>query len=210
MYTILAEKTGIRLVHIYEYEWTVEKSQEKIKQYLNTLINQPVDKIYADDCIIKQLANAESQMLNEKFNLNGHSKAQITYGLYYNKNLVQLMSFNKIKHTDILNLTDSVWEIISVSSVPDKNIIGGIQKLLNYFIKHHQSKAFLLYCDFNKFDGKFWENIGMNFIGYTAPDVKWVLPGNVVVDKINHKLKNMPSRGKIYGAGYKKYIYYVY
>ena len=45
----------------------------------------------------------------------------------------------------------------------------------------------------------------MNFIGYTTPNIKWVLTGNEVVDKI--KYKNTQLRGKIYGAGYKKYIY---
>ncbi len=49
----------------------------------------------------------------------------------------------------------------------------------------------------------------MQFIGYTGPDMKWVLPGNIVVNRLPHKHAELKAqaRGKIYGSGSKKYIY---
>lgn len=94
----LAERKGIRLIHIWEYEWTDQVMQQKIKLMLDIALNKVKNKIYARKCQIKQITNKEASLLNEQVHLQGHRNAQVTYGLFYENKLVQLMSFSKTKY----------------------------------------------------------------------------------------------------------------
>ena len=63
-----------------------------MKMLLITAVGNP-KKIMSRKCTVKQITNAEAKPLNEKFHTMGHRNAPITYGLYYNDQLVEIMSF---------------------------------------------------------------------------------------------------------------------
>lgn len=86
--------------------------------------------------------------------------------------------------------------------------MGGVSKLFKHFIKEQNPSSVFSYCDFNKFDGKGYEAIGMKFIGYTGPDKKWIVHGKVVNRNPYHyhKLKEQ-AEAVIWGAGSKKYLW---
>ena len=177
---------------------------------LSIAISGPTKRIYARQCKIKQISNKEAAELNNKVHLQGHRNAQVTYGLFYNNALVQLMSFSKTKYNKNLK-TDGSWEIIRGCPGSNNIVVGGVSKLFKHFIRDYKPKEIFSYCDFNKFDGKSYEKLGMKFIGYTGPDMKWVLPGGLVVNRLPHKHNELKAqaRGKIFGAGSKKYLYKV-
>lgn len=102
--SVLASEAGIRLIHIYEYEWTDQGCQDKIKQMLSIALDTCSTRIYARQCTIRQITNKEAAQLNNKVHLQGHRNAQVTYGLFYKNELVQLMSFSKTKYNK--NLKD--------------------------------------------------------------------------------------------------------
>lgn len=64
------------------------------------------------------------------------------------------------------------------------------------------------YCDFNKFDGRGYEKLGMKLIGYTGPDKKWIVNGKVY-NRQPSKYKQFKelSEACIWGAGSKKYLW---
>ena len=197
-----AELKGIRLIHIYEYEWNDLKMREKIKSMLNIAFGCPHSKIYARQCKIKQISNAEARAFNDANHLQGHKNAQITYGLFYKNALVQLMSFS-------YNKKNEWWEIERGCPASNNIVVGGVSKLFRHFISEQNPSQIFSYCDFNKFDGHGYETIGMQFIGYTGPDMKWILNNGDVVRRQPSKhatLKQM-SRAKIWGAGSKKYLW---
>lgn len=202
----LAESKGIRLIHIYEYEWEDPNMREKIKLMLNIALGKVNSRIYARKCDIRKISNAEARALNDKIHLQGHRNAQVTYGLFYNNELVQLMSFSKTKYNRNL-IEDNSWEIIRGCPGSNNIVVGGVSKLLNHFITdYHPSKIFS-YCDFNKFNGKSYELVGMEFIGYSGPDMKWVLADGSVVNRQPKKHKELKDKAiaQIFGAGSKKY-----
>ncbi len=203
----LAESRGIRLIHIWEHEWLDPNQQAKIKLLLDVALGRVTHKVYARNCEVRKISNQEAKVLNNKVHLQNHRDANITYGLYYNDELVQLMSFSKTKYNKNLKDDDS-WEIIRGCPGSNNLVVGGVSKLLAHFIRdYHPSKIFS-YCDFNKFDGKSYEAAGMKFIGYTGPDMKWLMPdGSVVNRKPRHhaELKQL-ARAQLFGAGSKKYV----
>lgn len=158
--SIECQKLGIRLIHIYETEWFTQ--QDQIKQLLNVALGFVSRKIYARQCEIKPISDNIAKSFNNKFHLQKHKKAQITYGLFYENELLQIMSFSK---SNIKNK----WKIIRNCSCSNTIVIGGISKLFNHFVKNHKPNKIVSYCDFNKFDGKSYEILGMTCVGYTGP-----------------------------------------
>ena len=204
----LAAEKGIRLIHIYEYEWANPEQQAKIKTMLDVAIGKAANKIYARNCSVHKISNAEALPLNRAAHLQNHRDAQVTYGLFFNDELVQLMSFSKAKCNKTLK-TNNSWEIIRICSNSDTVVVGGVSKLFKAFVHEHDPDFVLSYCDFNKFDGSSYEAIGMQFIGYTEPDMKWVIDNHKIVNRKPRKHTDLKeiSLTQIHGAGSKKYLW---
>lgn len=197
------EKLGIRLIHIYEWEVQDKIQYSKIQMMLKEAFGLS-NKIYARQCEIKQISNKDAKILNEKVHLQGHRNAQITYGLFYNNELVQLMSFSKTHYNKNLK-NDNDWEIIRGCPGSNTTVIGGVSKLLKHFIDDYTPDNIFSYCDFNKFSGKSYEKCSMKFIGYTGPN-KWILVGEKVINRNPKKYKDYKNYFTIWGAGSKKYL----
>lgn len=203
----IAEKNGIRLIHIYEYEWNNPVQRKKIELMLNIALGRVTNKIYARQCDIRKISNQEAKSLNEQVHLQGHRNAQVTYGLFYKNELVQLMSFSKTKYNRNLK-DDNSWEIIRGCPGSNNIVVGGVSKLFTHFIREYSPTKVFSYCDFNKFDGKSYEALGMKFIGYTGPDMKWLLQDDRVVNRSPSKHSKLKSiaKAQIFGSGSKKYV----
>lgn len=103
---------------------------------------------------------------------------------------------------------DNDWEIIRGCPGSNHQVIGGVSKLFKHFIKNHNPERIFSYCDFNKFDGKSYEAIGMKFIGYTGPNMWWVI-NNTRIERnpAKHQELKKAAQGKLWGAGSKKYLW---
>lgn len=202
----MCEEKGIRLIHIYECEWRYYS--EKIKSLLRIALGTGYSKIGARQCEVRKITNKEAEPFNNKNHLQNHRNALVTYGLFYNGELQQLMSFSHTKYNKNLK-GDNQWEIIRGCPGSNNQIVGGVSKLFKAFIRDYNPDLVFSYCDFNKFDGKGYEAIGMKFAGYTGPD-------KFYVDKSGCKINRNPKKQKemedsclytIFGSGSKKYIW---
>ena len=202
----ICEEQGIRLIHIYECEW--KYMREKLESLIRIALGCGYSKIGARKCEVRKIDNKEAKPFNEKNHLQGHRNAEVTYGLYYNNELQQLMSFSKCKYNRNLK-GENDWEIIRGCPGSNNQIVGGVSKLFRAFVREYNPDTVFSYCDYNKFDGKGYEALGMELIGYTGPD-------KFYVDKSEHKVNRNPKKRKqleesmlftIWGAGSKKYIW---
>ena len=201
--SLLAEKLGYRLIHIYQYEWDDINQQEKIKQLLRIACGKVNERIYARNCEVKIIKNKEARLLNDKVHLQNHRNAKVTYGLFYKNELVQLMSFSKRKKG-----LDTDWEIIRGCPGSNNVVIGGVSKLFTHFVKDYNPTSIFSYCDFNKFNGKSYEELGMKFIGITGPDLTYIIKGKCFKRQYSN-YKNIKDKVdyRIWGAGSKKYLW---
>lgn len=198
------EDVGIRLIHIYDWEWSTK--QEQIKELLRIALGCTKTRIYARQCEIRVISNKEARPFNDANHLQGHRNAQITYGLFYDNELVQLMSFSKTKYNRN-NKGVHDWEIIRGCPGSNNIVVGGVSKLLSHFIDDNHPDKIFSYCDFNKFDGKSYLESGMSFIGYTGPNKWWLLKDGCVVNRSPNNYTELKKEAKatIWGSGSKKF-----
>ena len=163
------KEKGIQLIHIFEYEWSNEFLKDKLIDYLKYIIIGSSNKIYARNCIIREVSSKDSnEFLNEN-HLQGQDNAPIRLGLYLNDELVSLMTFNKPRFNK-----NYEYELSRFVNKNDYSVIGGASKLLKYFEDNYNPKSLISYCNISKMKGTLYEKLGFTLTTIARPNYVWV------------------------------------
>lgn len=160
MKTGIAEKAGLRCIHVFEWDAT-----EKI---LNLVRKRT--QLGARKCEIREVDSSTCNQFLDKYHLQGSVYNQkFRYGLFYKNTLVQVMTFGKARYAK-----DCDIELIRLCSDPRYNIIGGAERLFKHAITDHPEwEKVLSYCDRAKFRGDVYTKLGMAKIRETPPQAVW-------------------------------------
>lgn len=180
----MCEVLGINLIHVNELDWLYK--QDIVKSIINT----KKEKIYARKCNVKKLTKQEEKCFFNKTHLKGYINSKECYGLIYNGEIVQAMSFGKSRYNKKYE-----WEILRESSALNKVIIGGCNKLLKKFETEMMPKSLISYCDYSIFNGNSYEKMGFKYVKLTPPNYKYLSKSRKELlsrEKFQkHKLKNI-------------------
>lgn len=144
--TLLAKTNGYRCINVFDWDDT-----DKI---INLL--KPRDTLYARKCSIKEVSLEKTRDYLNKYHLQNYTKDTIRLGLYYNDELVSIMTFSKPRYNKKFD-----YELVRFCS--HKNIIGGPEKLFKYFIKKYNPNSIISYCDYSKFSGDTYLKLNFKF-----------------------------------------------
>lgn len=170
--TLRAYKKGIHLIHIFEYEWADEQKQRKILDMLRRMIDPSYNTIvYARKTELREVGSSESTAFLEENHLQGSINSSINYGLYYNNELVALMTFGKPRFNK-----EYQWELHRLAYKNGVVVVGGADKLFKHFIKENNPTSIISYCDISKFDGHVYPRLGFKatLSDITEPNYMWV------------------------------------
>ncbi len=136
------ESLGIRLIHIRGDHW--QKQKDLVKSMIKNVIGVTDRKIYARNCVVKEVSTNDSREFLNDNHLQGFCGGSVKLGLYYNEELISLLIMgtprnknNKIKYN---------WELLRYCNSKYTTVIGGFSKLLKHFRKNY-SGSIISYCD---------------------------------------------------------------
>jgi len=129
------------------------------------------NKIPARKGKIVEITAKQAREFAEANHLNGHANAQVYYGLEFDGELVQIITFAKHRY----NHTGEVWEVIRACSKKHCLIQGGTQKIFKYFKSQHPAVELHTYCDMNISDGNSYALVG-ELIEETPGDLWYIIP----------------------------------
>lgn len=171
--TIDCAKKGIRLIHIFEYEWEDDEKREKIISILTSALNTERNRIvYARNTVIKVVDNEQAELFLNRYHLQGYTRAQITLGCYYENELLGVMSFGHPRFN-----SDYQYELIRLSWKSGVRVVGGLEKLFKQFVTEYNPESILTYCDIAKFTGNSYTRIGFKPLSekpITSPNYVWL------------------------------------
>ena len=150
---------GIQLLTIWE-DWLVNKPQI-VKSLILSKLGIYEHRIGARQCVLSEIDGKESvKFLNEN-HIQGACKNNCNLGLYYNGDLIALMTFNK-KRIGISSGSygDGVWELSRFCSKIGWQIIGGAQRLIRYFINQYSPTSLVSYASNDISNGNLYEVLG--------------------------------------------------
>jgi hypothetical protein len=211
----------IHLFHIFEDQW--RNKNLIVKSMIKSKLGKLDHRIYARKCEIKEVSSRDSSIFLDKSHLQGRTSTSYRIGLYYEDDLVSLMTFTK--------KDDNKYILTRFCSKLDTNVIGGFSRLLKHFERLYNPKSLISYANRRWSRGNVYEVNGFEFVNATPPNYFYFHEsnGSLLESRIKyqkHKLKdklsnfdetlteteNMYNNGyrKIYDCGNKLYIKKLY
>ncbi len=187
------KEKGIQLIHIFENEWNDNK--EIIKSILKNKLKLNKNKIYARKCKIKEISNEEYNEFLFNNHIQGITKSKIKIGLFHNDSLVMISSFSKPRFNKLYE-----YELIRLASRKDCTIIGGMEKLLTYFVSSYNPISIISYVDRRYFSGSSYFN--SNFFKYkniSSPNY-WYIENGKLINRINFQKHKLKSKLKLFDS----------
>jgi len=172
--TELCESKNIQLIHIFEDEWLFKNDviKKRIKSILRT---DSTNKIFARNCIVKEINTNDYKQFVENNHLQGFTSSKIKLGLFHNDKLISVMSFGFFrKFMGNKDVKEHEYELIRYCS--NTIVIGGAKKLLNHFIKQYSPKKIISYADrrWSFYKHNLYEKLGFKFSKKTTPNYFYV------------------------------------
>jgi hypothetical protein len=163
----LCKDNGIKLMTIWEDDWNFK--QNIVKSIILNKIGKNKEKIYARKCIIKEVPFNKSKEFLDSNHLQGWCLSKVNLGLYYNDELVSLMTFGKRKISG-----KKQHELLRFCSKLNTSVIGGASKLFKHFIRNYKPNKIISYASCDISDGSLYKILGFNEIGHTGINYWWV------------------------------------
>ena len=189
-------KNNIRLIHIWEWEIRDKNYwNNKLSKWILDLLNRNKTKIDIHECIIKDVSIDEEKMLLNSCHLQGYIKSNKCLGIYYNDELIQLMSFGEPRYNK-----NYEYELLRLCTKYGYEVNNGSRKLLESFIKNN-SKSIISYCNLDKFTGEVYRKLGFKLLNKTEPTVIWC---NKDMQHFTQTSLTMKGADKLIGTNYGK------
>ena len=164
--TRACEENGIRLVHVFEDEWRFQRPI--VEDRLKSILGVGQKSIFARKCIVKAIGAKESNEFLEHNHIQGADGAPIRYGLFYNGELVAVMTFGKPRFSRGYD-----YELIRFASKLGTHVVGGASKLLACFSRLN-SGSIVSYADRRYSDGNLYRKLGFRLKNISQPNYWYV------------------------------------
>lgn len=169
----MCEAAGVRLIHIFGYEW--EHKQEIIKSTISNLLQANSTKIYARNCNIVEISDPDCRRFLDANHRQGYSSSSIRLGLTYNGELVSVMTFSKPRMS--ISKSDNgvaEYELVRFCNKLNTSVIGGASKLFKCFLRSYSPSAVISYSDFARTCGRLYQTLGFEYQRLSEPGYVWV------------------------------------
>jgi hypothetical protein len=183
---------NINLIHIWEDDWICKRNI--VESILLNKVNKS-NKIFARKCIVKEV-NDNNLIRNFllKNHIQGFIGSKVKLGLFYNDELVSLMTFGNLRKSLGQKSEEGSYEMLRFCSLLNHAIIGGASKILNFFIKTYNPKSIISYSDNSRSNGNLYSNLGFNLISNGEPNYYYVIEG-IRYHRFNYRKDKLVSLG---------------
>ena len=161
--------------HYDKYKECQEKGIQLISVWEDQIINNPdiiisiilsklgiYDKrVYARKCKIIEVSSKECNEFLDRYHLQGKANSSIKLGLYYNDELISVMTFGKGRKC--LN-SKANYELYRYCCKEGVQVIGGATKLLKYFIKKYKPESIESFSSNDISNGDLYKHLEFEYV----------------------------------------------
>jgi hypothetical protein len=199
--SLVCRENGIRLIHIWDWEWDDERIRERIKSQVLGCFGRS-NRVFARKCILRELSHSESEKFfkqNSEFGAKGGTI--VTFGLEFDGRI--LMAYGvTFKQTGRGGYDRTALEIGRSATALNTVVVGGASRLMRHVKdwarRHYPSvKEVHYFVDFDKHAGTSLAAMGGRFIEVTPPSVRIIFMKECTLfNKTGDCF--IPSVGKVY------------
>ena len=187
--TLGCEAKNIHLVHLFENEW--KEKQDIVKSRIRNLFGIYDKTIYARACSVKEVPSKESLAFQWQNHIQGGVNSKVNLGLYYDGELVSLMTFSKPRFSKKYE-----WELVRFCNRCGYHIPGGASKLLKHFEREYHPISIVSYADRRwsmKSESTLYNRLGFSLVSESSPNY-WYIKDGELFNRIQfqkHRLKDV-------------------
>lgn len=159
----ICKKNNIQLLQIFEDEWVYKKNI--VKSIIKSKLGLLTYSVYGRKCVVRVIQHNEASIFLEKNHIQGNYNSKYNIGLFYDNELVSLMTFTKIRFEKNIN----GYELTRFCNKINTNVIGGASKLLKYFIKNYNPSKIVSFADKRYSNGNLYKKLGFEYINDVKP-----------------------------------------
>ena len=169
------EAKGVRLIHIFEDEWL--EHEDIVKSRLSNILGLSVERIFARKCELREVSSSDSRDFLNANHIQGNVNAKHRFGLYYNGELVSLMTFGNLRKNLGGTSKEGSYELLRFCNKLNTTVVGGASKLFKHFIDEYHPTEVISYADRRWSSGRLYEKLGFEFVHNTQPSYYYVING---------------------------------
>lgn len=164
--TNACKEKGIRLIHIFEDEWTTK--QDLVKAKLAHILGKSKEKaIGARKTTLVELTSLETEPFLDQNHIQGYIPSAVRLGLKYQEELIAVATFSKSRFDK-----ENSWEVIRYAT--SKPVQGGFSKLLKHFLSlKPEVKRLVSYADLRWSTGEVYRKFGFELELISTPGYYW-------------------------------------
>lgn len=163
MKTKMCNDVGYSLIHVFDAEW-IHKN-EIVKSRIASALGVYDNTIYARDCDVRTVSANDACAFLDENHLQGRCGSSVRLGLYYNGELISLMTFGKPRYS-----TKYEWELIRFCSKKRLHVTGAASRLLVHFERDYKPSSLVSYADRRWSSGNVYHQLGFTLEHETQPN----------------------------------------
>lgn len=189
---------SIFLIHIFEDE--TMKKMDNVLSIINHRLGITPNRIYARKTIVKRIQVTEARDFINKNGIAGYDHSGIRIGLFYNDELISVMTFNQNENNLDYTMNQFVCKL-------NYHVVGGFSKLLSFFKEKYEYKNIFSYSDIRMFSGDVFKVNGFILNKIFEPDYLY-FGGRKRLSKVEIEVDGEVSTNeyKIYDCGKKEWL----
>lgn len=155
-----------QVITIYEDLW--QTKNKVIKSRLLAILGKG-EVIFARKCTVSVICAESASKFLENNHLLGSASCKYRYGLFYKKSLVAVATFSQARPMTRENGVLSSFEWVRYASLGSARVVGGMGRLLDYFVKIVAPQEIMTYADIDWSCGDVYKKLGFKFTERTKP-----------------------------------------
>ena len=185
--TLGCEAKGIQLYHIFDIE--LYEKRDIWYSVIQNALGACDRKIGARQCVIAKIPYQTAYTFCEENHLQGVCQSSYNVGLFYNDELVSIMTFGKSRFNKQYD-----WELLRFCVKKNTIVIGAASRLFHYFRKSH-SGSIISYANRRWSQGNLYKKLGFQKVSTSPPNYFYWKCGESTLLSRNkcqkHKLSNI-------------------
>lgn len=178
--TLACREKGIRLIHIFEWEWM--NNESVCKALIRSALGLNSRCIGARKCDIFEISSETYRMFLEEFHLQGAVNSPMRLGLFHDGELLAVAGWGKSR------FRKGEMELHRFCIKADVSIPGALSRLCS----HSGLESFISYVDLSHFNGTGYVKAGFKEIGISSPGYCWCR-GPEILSRLQTQKHKLPE-----------------
>lgn len=181
---------GIDLIRVFEDEW--QNRNKQVKALIENRVAKSLSKLSARKCDLADVDNAEAKKFYEENHIQGWNRSGRHSGLYYDGELVAVMTFTQSLSERGVEPEAGKWELARFAS--KVRVVGAASRLFRNLLAVTEATTVVSYSDDRLFTGSMYPALGFEFASRSAPSYTyWKSGSKYRLHKSHFRHSKLPS-----------------